>query len=105
MNTNASASANTNAIVRFVAGAMVAAGLFGGGALGFAAAANASTATPQQVKHAQAAELQAHEASRPGDRNGARPTPPPPQQHRVQPASPTAPGERNDRERQQHLTG
>jgi hypothetical protein len=53
---------NTNKSKRFVnvlAGAISAAGILGGGALGLAAGANASTAPPAQVQQEHAAEVQA----------------------------------------------
>ena len=47
MNTNKS-----KRFTRFAAATIAAAGILGGGALGFAAGANASTASPQQTKQA-----------------------------------------------------
>jgi hypothetical protein len=87
MNTNKS-----RGFVRFVAGPVAAAAILGGAALGFAAGANASTDSPEQMKQQHAAEVQArNEARQPGgDTRSRTPTPPP---HRVQPKSPTAPGE------------
>ena len=82
MNTNKS-----RGFVRFVAGPVAAAAILGGAALGLAAGANASTATPEQMKQQQAAEMHARDAHPTGART---PTPP----HRVQPIKmPTAPGE------------
>ena len=89
MNTN-----NSRGFVRFVAAPIAAAAVLGGAALGFAAGANASTATPEQMKQAHAAEVQARHARQPvGDTRRRTPTPP----HRVQPKTPTAPGEHQPR--------
>jgi hypothetical protein len=81
MNTNKS-----RGFVRFVAGPVAAAAILGGAALGLAAGANASTATPEQMKQQQAADARPRRA--PDGRADA--TPP----HGVQPIKmPTAPGE------------
>ncbi|WP_123029366.1 hypothetical protein [Mycolicibacterium stellerae] len=56
MNTNKS-----KGFLRFAAATIAAAGILGGGALGFAAGANASTETPQQMKQEQSAEVRARQ--------------------------------------------
>lgn len=79
-------TAKSKRIIRSIEGAVAAARVLTSGAPGFAAGANASTL---QMKQEHAVEVQARHADQPGAPTGARPTPP----HRVQPASPTAPGE------------
>jgi hypothetical protein len=87
---------NTNKSKRFVnvlAGAISAAGILGGGALGLAAGANASTAPPAQVQQEHAAEVQAPATRLPAQRKG---TPTRPVAHKP---SPTIPGQQPARER------
>ena len=67
MNTNKS-----KGFLRFAAATIAAAGILGGGALGFAAGANASTAAPQQTKQERAAEARAHQL---GSETGQHPKP------------------------------
>jgi hypothetical protein len=88
---------NTNKSKRFVnvlAGAISAAGILGGGALGLAAGANASTASPAQVQQEHAAGVQAPATLHPpAQRKG---TPARPVAHKP---SPTIPGQQPVRER------
>ena len=79
---------NTKGFIRSAAASIATAGILGGGALGFAAGANASTATPEQMtqQHMAAVRADAHRpAVQTGPRMGAA-------AQRVQPKSPTDPG-------------
>jgi hypothetical protein len=80
---------NTKGFIRSAAASIATAGILGGGALGFAAGANASTATPEQMtqQHMAAVRADAHRAA---VQTGPRMVAPP--QQRVQPKSPTDPG-------------
>jgi len=74
--------------IRFAASSIATVGILGGGALGFAAGANASTATPDQMKRQHMAEERADPHSPPvqtGQRTAPTARP-------VQPKSPTDPG-------------
>jgi hypothetical protein len=82
MNTNKS-----KRFVHFITGAVAAAGILGGGALGLAAGANAEAATPAQIKQ-EATEVHAPVTGQPpAQRKG---TPARPVAHKP---SPTIPGE------------
>ena len=79
---------NTKGFIRFAASSIATVGILGGGALGFAAGANASTATPDQMKRQHMAEERADPHSLPvqtGQRTAPTARP-------VQPKSPTDPG-------------
>jgi len=56
---------NTKGFIRFAASSIATVGILGGGALGFAAGANASTATPDQMKRQHMAEERADPHSPP----------------------------------------
>jgi hypothetical protein len=74
--------------IRFAASSIATVGILGGGALGFAAGANASTATPDQMKRQHMAEERADPHSPPvqtGQRTAPTARP-------VQPRPPTDPG-------------
>ena len=80
---------NIKGFIRFAAASIATAGILGGGALGFAAGANASTATPEQMKQQHMAEERADPHSpavQTGQRTVRR------RQRPVQPKSPTDPG-------------
>ncbi len=89
MNTNKS-----KGFTRFAAATIAAAGILCGGALGFAAGANASTATAAQTKQERAAEYR--DTHQPGD-VGQRTAPT--TRPVVEPKRPTVPGEHPAHER------
>ena len=86
---------NTKGFIRSAAASIATAGILGGGALGFAAGANASTATPEQMtrQHMAAVRADAHRAA---VQTGPRMAPPPQQRcsrsRRRTRASPTMSG-------------
>ena len=85
---------NTNKSKRFVnvlAGAIAAAGILGGGALGFAAGANADTATTVQAHQERVAQVQAHDTGQSHETDQRKGTPTRPVEHR--PSLPTEPGQ------------
>ena len=69
MNTN-----KWNGFIRFAAASIATVGILGGGVLGFAAGANASTATPEQMKQQHMAEERA-DRQRPAVQTGPRTAP------------------------------
>jgi hypothetical protein len=85
---------NTNKSKRFVnvlAGAIAAAGILGGGALGFAADANADTAMTAQAHQERVAQAQAHDTGQSHETDQRKGTPTRPVEHR--PSPPTSPGQ------------
>jgi hypothetical protein len=85
---------NTNKSKRFVsvlAGAMAAAGILGGGALGLAAGANADTLTTAQAHQERVAQAQAHDTERSHETDQRKGAPTRPAEHR--PSGPTEPGQ------------
>ncbi len=85
---------NTNKSKRFVnvlAGAIAAAGILGGGALGLAAGANADTATTAQTHQERVAQAQAHDTGQSHETDQRTGTPTSPVAHR--PSRPTSSGQ------------
>jgi hypothetical protein len=85
---------NTNKPKRFVnilAGAIAAAGILGGAALGLAAGANADTATTAQAHQERVAQAQAHATEQSHETDQRKGTPARPVEQR--PSLPTSPGQ------------
>jgi hypothetical protein len=85
---------NTNKSKRFVnvlAGAIAAAGILGGGALGLAAGANADTATTAQAHQERVTQAQAHDTEQSHETDQRKGAPARPVEHR--PSPPTSPGQ------------